>query len=215
MSRPMNNTDRIEVFRRFKMENPTPVTELRYNSPFELLIAVVLSAQATDISVNKATKPLFSIANTPRAIADLGEEGLRPYIKSIGLYKTKAANIIKTCHRLCEEYQGQIPSTREGLESLPGVGRKSANVILNTIFGEPTMAVDTHIFRVANRTGIGPGKNVREVEAKLLKVIPEIYIKEAHHWLVLHGRYICVARKPKCSSCLIHDLCRYTDKTES
>jgi endonuclease-3 len=208
----MNSTIRREIFTRFKSANPHPTTELEYNSPFELLIAVVLSAQATDKSVNLATRKLFPKANTPEKILELGETGLREIIKSIGLYKTKAKNILATCSMLIEQYGGSVPRTREQLEKLPGVGRKTANVVLNTAFGEPTMAVDTHIFRVANRTGIARGKTVLEVELKLLKCIPGEFRHDAHHWLILHGRYICVARKPKCAICLINDLCEYEEK---
>jgi endonuclease-3 len=208
----MNSTIRREIFTRFKSANPHPTTELEYNSPFELLIAVVLSAQATDKSVNLATRKLFPKANTPEKILELGETELREIIKSIGLYKTKAKNILATCSMLIEEYGASVPQTREQLEKLPGVGRKTANVVLNTAFGEPTMAVDTHIFRVANRTGIARGKTVLEVELKLLKCIPAEFRHDAHHWLILHGRYICVARKPKCAICLINDLCEYKEK---
>lgn len=208
----MNSNIRREIFTRFKSANPHPTTELEYNSPFELLIAVVLSAQATDKSVNLATRKLFPKANTPEKILELGETGLREIIKSIGLYKTKAKNILATCSMLIEQYGGSVPRTREQLEKLPGVGRKTANVVLNTAFGEPTMAVDTHIFRVANRTGIARGKTVLDVELKLLKCIPGEFRHDAHHWLILHGRYICVARKPKCAICLIKDLCEYEEK---
>jgi endonuclease-3 len=209
----MNAPQRAEIFRRFAQQNPYPKTELVYLSTFELLVAVVLSAQATDVSVNKATRVLFPIANTPKAIFTLGEETLGSYIKSIGLYKTKATNIIKLCKILLEQHHGEVPNTREALEALPGVGRKTANVILNTAFGEPTMAVDTHIFRISNRIGLAPGKNVLEVEKKLLKIIPKPYQQHAHHWLILHGRYVCMARKPLCAKCLIRDLCEYSDKT--
>lgn len=208
----MNSTIRHEIFTRFKAANPHPTTELEYNSPFELLVAVVLSAQATDKSVNLATRKLFPKANTPEKILALGEAGLRDAIKSIGLYKTKAKNILATCTLLIEDHGSKVPKTREQLEKLPGVGRKTANVILNTAFGEPTMAVDTHIFRVANRTKIAPGKTVLEVELKLLKCIPKEFRHDAHHWLILHGRYVCVARKPKCAICIINDLCEYKDK---
>jgi endonuclease-3 len=201
------------IFARFKAANPAPTTELEYRTPFELLIAVILSAQATDKSVNVATRVLFKHANTPQAIAKLGIEGLSPYIRTIGLFNSKAKNIIATCRVLLEKHGGEVPRSREQLESLPGVGRKTANVILNTAFGEPTIAVDTHIFRVANRTGIAPGRDVRAVEEHLLKVIPEDYRHDAHHWLILHGRYTCVARKPKCPDCLIRDLCEYDEKT--
>lgn len=208
----MNSTIRREIFTRFKAANPHPTTELEYNSPFELLIAVVLSAQATDKSVNLATRKLFPKANTPEKILALGEAGLRDVIKSIGLYKTKAKNILATCRLLIQHYDGKVPQTREQLEELPGVGRKTANVILNTAFGEPTIAVDTHIFRVANRTGIARGKTVTEVELKLLKSIPKEFRHDAHHWLILHGRYVCKARRPKCAICIINDLCEYKEK---
>ncbi len=200
------------IFSRFKQANPAPTTELEYRTPFELLVAVILSAQATDKSVNAATRVLFKHANTPEAILKLGVEGLSPYIRTIGLFNTKAKNIIEMCRILIERHGGKVPRSREALEALPGVGRKTANVILNTAFGEPTIAVDTHIFRVANRTGIAPGKNVREVEDKLLKVVPAEYRHDAHHWLILHGRYTCIARKPKCPECLIRDLCEYPEK---
>jgi endonuclease-3 len=208
----MNSTIRREIFTRFRSANPHPTTELEYKSPFELLIAVVLSAQATDKSVNLATRKLFPKANTPEKMLELGETGLREAIKSIGLYKTKARNILATCNMLIEQHGGSVPRTREQLEKLPGVGRKTANVVLNTAYGEPTMAVDTHIFRVANRTGIARGKTVLEVELKLLKCIPGEFRHDAHHWLILHGRYVCVARKPKCAICLINDLCEYEEK---
>ena len=208
----MNQQKRIEIFRRWREANPHPTTELNYSSPFELLIAVILSAQSTDKGVNKATDKLFKVANTPQAILELGEDGLKEYIKTIGLYNTKAKNIIKTCRILVEKYNSEVPEDRKALESLPGVGRKTANVVLNTAFGHPTMAVDTHIFRVANRTGIARGKTVLEVEKKLLKVIPKEFMVDAHHWMILHGRYICVARKPKCAACLISDLCEYKEK---
>ncbi len=209
----MNREKRREIFARFRAANPHPTTELAYSSPFELLIAVILSAQATDRSVNKATERLFEVANTPQAMLELGEGGLKEYIKTIGLFNTKAKNIIKTCQILVEKYGGEVPRDREALESLPGVGRKTANVVLNTAFGEPTMAVDTHIFRVANRTGLAPGKTPLAVEKKLLKVIPEEFLQDAHHWLILHGRYTCTARKPRCGSCIIEDLCEYKHKT--
>jgi endonuclease III len=209
----MNPVKRREIFQRLKAANPRPTTELEYASPFELLVSVVLSAQATDRSVNLATERLFRRANTPRALLDLGQASLEAHIKSIGLYRTKAKNILATCRLLMEKHGGAVPRTREALEELPGVGRKSANVILNTAFGEPTIAVDTHIFRVANRTGIAPGKNVLEVEEKLLKFVPDEFKHDAHHWLILHGRYICVARKPRCPQCLIRDLCEYRGKT--
>lgn len=201
-----------EIFKRLKAENPEPTTELAFNDPFELLIAVILSAQATDIGVNKATAKLYPVANTPQAILDLGLEGLKSYVKTIGLYNTKAQNIMKTCKILVEEHNGVVPENRNDLEALPGVGRKTANVVLNTAFGHETMAVDTHIFRVSNRTGIAPGKNVVEVEHKLLEVVPKEYRKDAHHWLLLHGRYICIARKPKCAECIIRDLCEFKEK---
>lgn len=210
----MNKQKRTEIFERLKAANPEPTTELNYSSDFELLIAVLLSAQATDVSVNKATEKLFATANTPKAMLELGEEGVKQYIKTIGLFNAKAANIIKTCRILVEQYNGQVPRDRQSLEALPGVGRKTANVVLNTAFGEPTLAVDTHIYRLANRIPLAPGKTVLEVEKKLLKVIPRPYLKDAHHWLILHGRYVCTARKPQCGSCIIEDLCEYPDKTE-
>jgi endonuclease III len=209
----MNQKKRAAIFQRFYAYNPHPTTELTYSSPFELLIAVILSAQATDKSVNRATQLLFIKANTPKKIAGLGISGLKKHIKTIGLYNTKAKNIIKTCKTLLEQYQGKIPSDRKALESLPGVGRKTANVILNIVFHQPTIAVDTHIFRVCNRTGLAPGKTPLAVEKTLLKVVPKMYLKNAHHWLVLHGRYTCLARKPKCPECIIQDLCEYTHKT--
>ena len=196
-----------ECFRRFRAANPQPTTELEYASTFELLIAVILSAQATDKGVNKATRRLFPVANTPAAILALGEEGLKEYIKTIGLYNSKAANILKTCQILIDEHGGEVPAERAALERLPGVGRKTANVILNTAYRQPVMAVDTHIFRVANRTGIAPGKNVRAVEDGLMARVPPEYLLDAHHWLILHGRYVCIARKPRCGACLISDLC--------
>ena len=211
----MNKNKRTEIFKRLREANPSPTTELNYKSPFELLIAVILSAQATDVGVNKATEKLFPIANTPEAILKLGERGLKKYIKTIGLYNSKAKNIIKTCRILVTEHASKIPSERTELEALPGVGRKTANVVLNTAFGEPTIAVDTHIFRVSNRTGIAQGKNVLEVELNLLKQVPEEFKKDAHHWLILHGRYTCIARKPRCGSCIIEDLCEYHHKTEA
>lgn len=211
----MSPARRRALFERLKRANPAPTTELHYQSPFELLIAVILSAQATDKGVNLATAKLFPIANTPQAILKLGLRGLKRYIRTIGLYNTKAANILKTCRLLMERHDGQVPRRREELEALPGVGRKTANVILNTAFGEPTIAVDTHIFRVANRTGLAPGKNVLEVERKLMKAVPQTYRQDAHHWLILHGRYTCIARKPRCGSCAIYDLCEYKDKVES
>lgn len=201
------------MFRRLSELNPNPTTELEYSTPFELLIAVILSAQATDVGVNKATRRLFPVANTPQAIAELGEEGLKDYINTIGLYNAKARNVIATCRILLEQHGGEVPRERAALEALPGVGRKTANVVLNTAFGEPTMAVDTHIFRVSNRTGLAPGKNVREVEDALLKRVPRHYLQDAHHWLILHGRYVCKARRPDCPACVIHDLCRWPDKT--
>lgn len=209
----MNAAKRREIYRRLQEDNPHPTTDLVYQSPFELLIAVILSAQATDVGVNKATAKLFPVANTPQAIYALGVEGLTEYIKSIGLYRGKAKNVIKTCRLLLERHQGQVPDTREALEALPGVGRKTANVVLNTAFGQPTMAVDTHIFRISNRIGLAPGKNVLEVEQKLLKYTPKEYLMDAHHWLILHGRYVCKARKPQCGSCRLEDLCEYPDKT--
>jgi endonuclease-3 len=209
----MNAAQRAEMFRRWQVANPHPTTELEYQTPFELLIAVILSAQATDKSVNKATKPLFAVANTPEAIGALGVDGLKSYIKTIGLYNNKATNIIATCQQLIAKHHSQVPADRASLEALPGVGRKTANVVLNTAFGEPTMAVDTHIFRLSNRTGLAPGKNVLEVEQKLLKNIPPEYLHDAHHWLILHGRYVCTARKPKCPTCLVADLCDFKEKT--
>ena len=194
---------------------PKPETELEYNSPFELLTAVILSAQATDVGVNKATSKLFPLANTPQAILDLGEDGLKRYIRSIGLYNAKANNIIKTCKFLLEKHGGEVPSERKSLEALPGVGRKTANVVLNTAFGEPTIAVDTHIFRLANRTGIAKGKTPLQVELKLLKAVPKEYLQDAHHWLILHGRYTCKARKPKCPECIVQDLCSFKNKTQA
>jgi len=211
----MNPAKREEIFRRFKALNPAPTTELKYRTPFELLVAVVLSAQATDKSVNLATSRLFSVANTPQALLALGQEGLADYIKSIGLYRTKAKNVIAACRMLIERHDGEVPNTREALEELPGVGRKTANVILNTAFGEPTIAVDTHIFRVSNRTGLASGKTVDEVERKLVKLVPEGYRKDAHHWLILHGRYTCKARNPDCPACAIRDLCEYKSKTKA
>ncbi|HXH04120.1 MAG TPA: endonuclease III [Candidatus Competibacteraceae bacterium] len=203
-----------QFFARLREHNPAPTTELHHSTPFELLIAVMLSAQATDKGVNKATAKLFQVANTPEAILALGEDGLKQYIKTIGLYNTKAVNILKTCAILVQRYGGQVPRDRAALEALPGVGRKTANVILNTAFGEPTIAVDTHIFRVANRTGLAPGKDVRAVEEKLLEVVPVEFKRDAHHWLILHGRYTCIARKPRCGSCVVYDLCEYPDKSE-
>jgi endonuclease-3 len=209
----MNPAKRLEIFTRFRAANPHPITELEYSTPFELLVAVILSAQATDVSVNAATRHLYPVANTPQAMLDLGEEKLREYVQRIGLYQTKAKHIIQMCRLLLEKHGGQVPQTREELEALPGVGRKTANVVLNTAFGQPTIAVDTHIFRVANRTGIAPGKDVLEVERKLLKFVPDEFRHDAHHWLILHGRYVCQARKPKCTQCLIADLCEYKEKT--
>jgi len=209
----LNKNKRSEIFQKLKAQNPKPTTELKYANSFELLIAVVLSAQATDVSVNKATKKLFLVANTPEAIVTLGGEGLKKYIRTIGLYNTKAGNILKTCKLLIEEFDSQVPEDRISLEKLPGVGRKTANVILNTAFGQPTIAVDTHIFRVSNRTGIAPGKDVRVVEEKLMKFVPDEYKQDAHHWLILHGRYTCVARQPRCGSCVIYDLCEFKQKT--
>ena len=209
----MKAADRQELFSRLSELNPKPTTELEYSTPFELLVAVTLSAQATDVGVNKATRRLFPVANTPQAILALGEEGLKSYISTIGLYNAKAANIIAACRILVEKHGGEVPRDRESLEALPGVGRKTANVVLNTAFGEPTIAVDTHIFRVSNRTGLAPGKTVRAVEDKLMKAVPVQYRLDAHHWLILHGRYVCKARKPDCPNCVIRDLCRYRDKT--
>ncbi|EHK68837.1 endonuclease III [Pseudomonas psychrotolerans L19] len=209
----MNAAKRLEIFRRLHEDNPDPKTELAYASPFELLIAVILSAQATDVSVNKATARLYPVANTPQAILDLGVEGLSEYIKTIGLYNSKARNVIETCRLLLERHGGEVPQTREELEALPGVGRKTANVVLNTAFRQLAMAVDTHIFRVSNRTNLAPGKNVVEVELRLLKVVPRDFLLDAHHWLILHGRYVCQARKPRCGSCRIEDLCEYKAKT--
>ncbi|MCF5713658.1 endonuclease III [Pseudomonas tremae] len=209
----MNAAKRQEIFRRLHEDNPDPKTELAYTTPFELLIAVILSAQATDVSVNKATARLYPVANTPQAIYDLGVEGLSGYIKTIGLYNSKAKNVIETCRMLIELHNREVPQTREALEALPGVGRKTANVVLNTAFRQIAMAVDTHIFRVSNRTGIAPGKNVVEVEKQLMKFVPKNYLLDAHHWLILHGRYVCQARKPRCGSCRIEDLCDYKHKT--
>jgi endonuclease-3 len=208
----MNNAKRREIFTRLRRENPKPTTELRYGTPFQLLIAVILSAQATDISVNKATEKLFKTAKTPQAIAKLGEKGLKPFIQSIGLFNSKARNIVQTCKYLLERHGGKVPHSREELEALPGVGRKTANVVLNTAFGEPTIAVDTHIFRVANRTGVAPGRTPLAVEKKLLQTVPDEFKRDAHHWLILHGRYVCTARAPKCPQCVINDLCEYKDK---
>lgn len=208
----MNKQKRSDIFARLKAENPQPTTELEYSTPFELLVAVALSAQATDVGVNKATRKLFPVANTPEKILKLGEDGLKKYIKTIGLFNTKASNIIKTCRILIDEYDSEVPDDQKALEALPGVGRKTANVIRNTAFGHPTIAVDTHIFRVSNRTRIAPGKTVLEVEKKLLKFVPEEYRQDAHHWLILHGRYTCIARKPRCGSCVIEDLCEFKQK---
>lgn len=210
----MNKKKRFEIFSRLKKENPAPTTELVYSNTFELLVAVILSAQATDKSVNKATIKLFARANTAKSVYKLGENGLKKYIRTIGLFNTKARNIIKTCKILVDEYNSQVPEGQEQLESLPGVGRKTANIIRNTAFGQPTIAVDTHIFRVSNRTGLAPGKNVLEVEKKLMKFVPEEFLHDAHHWLILLGRYTCIARKPRCGSCVIEDLCDYRNKTE-
>ncbi len=209
----MNRDKRVQIFTLLRDANPSPETELNYTSPFELLISVILSAQATDVGVNKATAHLYPVANTPQQILDLGLDRLKEYVKTIGLYNTKAQNIIKTCDILVREYGGEVPATRKALEDLPGVGRKTANVVLNTAFGQPTIAVDTHIFRVANRTGIAPGKTVREVEDRLMRLVPDEFKLDAHHWLILHGRYTCIARKPRCGSCVIHDLCEYRKKT--
>ena len=209
----MNAEKRRAIFSRLQHENPHPTTELDYSTPFELLIAVLLSAQATDVSVNKATRLLYPIANTPASIYALGVDGLIPYIQTIGLFRTKAKNVIETCRLLIEEHGGEVPQDRESLEALPGVGRKTANVVLNTAFGVPTIAVDTHIFRVSNRTGIAPGKNVDIVEQKLMKFVPKEFQQDAHHWLILHGRYTCIARKPRCWNCMIADLCEFKQKT--
>jgi endonuclease-3 len=209
----MNPEKRREIFARLKAENPHPTTELEYTTPFELLIAVILSAQATDVSVNKATRQLYLVASTPAAIYALGVEGLIPYVQTIGLYRNKAKNVIETCRILLEQHGGEVPRDREALQALPGVGRKTANVVLNTAFGVPAMAVDTHIFRVSNRTGIAPGKNVDIVEQKLMKFVPPEYLMDAHHWLILHGRYTCIARSPQCWNCLIADLCEFKSKT--
>ena len=210
----MNKEKRIEILKRLRAANPHPTTELNFSSPFELLIAVILSAQATDKGVNKATDKLFPVANTPQAILALGVDGLKEYIKTIGLFNSKAENIIKTCRDLIEKHHGEVPEDREALEALAGVGRKTANVVLNTAFGHPTIAVDTHIFRVCNRTGFAPGKDVVKVEEKLIKVVPAEFKVDVHHWLILLGRYTCVARKPRCGACIIEDLCEYKNKTE-
>ena len=209
----MNPAKRQQIFERLRAANPSPKTELEYSTPFELLIAVLLSAQATDVGVNKATRKLYPVANTPAAILALGIDELKSYIQTIGLYPTKAKNVMATCQILVDKYGGEVPRTREELESLPGVGRKTANVVLNTAFGELAMAVDTHIFRVSNRTRIAPGKDVVEVEHKLMKFVPKEFLLDAHHWLILHGRYTCIARKPLCWNCIIQDLCEYKDKT--
>lgn len=208
----MNREQRREIFERLRRENPSPTTELQFRSPFELLVAVILSAQATDRSVNRATAGLFAVAATPAAMLALGEAGLREHIRTIGLFNTKARNIIETCRILVERHGGAVPTDRKALETLPGVGRKTANVVLNTAFGEPTLAVDTHILRVANRTGLAPGKTPLEVERKLLRSIPKAFLKDAHHWLILHGRYCCLARRPRCGACVIEDLCEYPEK---
>lgn len=208
----MNKTKRIEIFNRLKDANPAPTTELKYSNTFQLLISVMLSAQATDISVNKATEKLYKKVKTPQAMLKLGKDQLREYIKTIGLYNTKGKNVLKTCKILVDEHNGKVPENREALEALPGVGRKTANVVLNTAFGHPTIAVDTHIFRVSNRTGIAPGKTVLEVERKLMKFVPDEFKHDAHHWLILHGRYTCIAKKPRCGSCVIEDLCEFTKK---
>ena len=211
----MPRADVVEMFTRLRELNPHPKTELEYSSPFELLVAVALSAQATDVGVNKATRKLFPVANTPQAILDLGEEGLKRYISTIGLFNAKAKNVIAACRLLVEQHRSVVPEDRAALEALPGVGRKTANVVLNTAFGQPTMAVDTHIFRVSNRTGLAPGKDVRAVEDGLMKAIPGEFLLDAHHWLILHGRYVCKARKPDCPQCVIRDLCRFKDKTQT
>ncbi|MET4889461.1 endonuclease III [Morganella morganii] len=208
----MNKEKRIEILTRLRDNNPQPTTELLFDSPFELRISVLLSAQATDVSVNKATRPLYAVANTPQAILDLGVDGVKSYIKTIGLFNTKAENVIKTCRMLVELHNGEVPEDRAALEALPGVGRKTANVVLNTAFGWPTIAVDTHIFRVCNRTKFAPGKNVDEVEQKLLRVVPAEFKVDCHHWFILHGRYTCIARKPRCGSCIIEDLCEFSEK---
>ena len=210
----MNLRKRADIFTRLRAGNPQPTTELHFRTPFELLVSVMLSAQATDVSVNQATGPLYAAANTPQAMVDLGLDRLREFIKSIGLFNTKAANVIKTCRILVDEHGGEVPRRREALEALPGVGRKTANVVLNTAFGEPTIAVDTHIFRVSNRTGIAPGKTPRQVEDRLLRRVPKDFRRDAHHWLILHGRYTCTARRPRCGACVIADLCEFEAKTE-
>jgi endonuclease-3 len=210
----MNKAKRIEIFSRLREANPSPTTELNYSSSFELLIAVILSAQATDVGVNKATDKLYPVANTPETILTLGVDGLKGYIKTIGLFNSKAENVIKTCRILIEKHDSIVPDNREDLEALPGVGRKTANVVLNTAFGQLAMAVDTHIFRVSNRTGIAPGKNVMEVENRLMRLVPTEFLQDAHHWLILHGRYTCVARKPRCGACIIEDLCEFKQKND-
>ena len=210
----MNKNKRTEILTRLRAANPAPTTELNYTTSFELLIAVILSAQATDVGVNKATNKLFPVANTPEAIYALGVDGLKEYIKTIGLFNSKAENVIKTCRLLIDRHDGKVPEKREDLEALPGVGRKTANVVLNTAFGQPAMAVDTHIFRVSNRTGIAPGKNVLEVEKRLMRLVPREFLMDAHHWLILHGRYTCTARKPKCGACIIEDLCEFRHKRD-
>lgn len=210
----MNAEKRYQIFSRLRDQNPEPKTELEYNSPFELLIAVMLSAQATDVSVNKATRQLFPIANTPETLLALGVDGVKQHIRTIGLFNTKAENVIKTCALLIEKHQSEVPRTREELEKLPGVGRKTANVVLNTAFRQPAMAVDTHIFRVSNRTHIAKGKDVLAVEKRLMRLVPKEFLLDAHHWLILHGRYVCVARKPRCNACIIEDLCEFKQKTE-
>lgn len=210
----MNREKRTIIFTRLRAENPDPTTELEFKTTFELLIAVILSAQATDVSVNKATRVLYKVANTPEAILALGVDGLKLFIKTIGLFNTKAENVIKTCKALVDNHQSIVPDNREALEALPGVGRKTANVVLNTAFRQPAMAVDTHIFRVSNRTGIAPGKNVLDVEKRLLRLVPAEFLLDAHHWLILHGRYVCTARKPRCGACTIYDLCEFKQKTE-
>lgn len=211
----MKAAERVDFFQRLRELNPKPGTELEYRTPFELLTAVLLSAQATDVGVNKATRKLFAVANTPTTMLALGETGLREHIGSLGLYRTKAAHLIATCRLLIERHNGEVPRQREALEALPGVGRKTANVVLNTAFGEPTIAVDTHIFRVSNRTGLAPGKTVSAVEQRLLRAVPKAFRQDAHHWLILHGRYVCKARKPLCAACPVRDLCRFRDKTEA
>lgn len=208
----MNKEKRTQIFTRLREQNPNPTTELNYSTPFELLVAVILSAQATDVGVNKATNKLYPVANTPEAILALGVDGLKEYINTIGLFNAKAENVIKTCQILIEQHNSEVPDNRKDLEALPGVGRKTANVVLNTAFNQPTMAVDTHIFRVSNRTGIAPGKDVVEVEKRLLRLVPKEFLMDAHHWLILHGRYVCKARKPQCGSCLIEDLCEFREK---